>query len=265
MSKRKVFSIKYLVFSIKISVFVLILYTLYSILNTNVLAQKPEDWEPPERNGVYNVPGRNDLKVRVFVHEPPNQSPVLIACSADNNSGTPVDALTGWHLPNGTWNYYLNSASAPTSVGSANVTTLAANAFNTWQSQTAPVVTFNKAGESTKSRKALDNINLITWGRTSGSALAVATTWYYTATNEVAETDIIFNKKFPWGWSTNTCNSNYYDAQNILTHEVGHWTGLEDMYDASYADNTMYGYGAKGEIKKDSLSSGDISAVTTLH
>ena len=35
----KVSSIKYLVFSIRAMVFVLILYTLYSILNTNIFAQ----------------------------------------------------------------------------------------------------------------------------------------------------------------------------------------------------------------------------------
>ena len=59
---------------------------------------------------------------------------------------------------------------------------------------------------------------------------------------------------------------NAYDAQEILTHELGHWMGLGDMYDAAnYQNATMYGYGSKAEVKKDTLSTGDISGIGVIY
>lgn len=243
-------------------IFSLLLSLAFLLLPFFVVAQKPVDWEPPEASGVYDVPGHKNLKVRVFVHNPPTQSPALISCSQDVTSG-PQDGVTGWHLPS-KWSYYLNVSSAPGTV-SSNLTTIASKAFNTWQSPLTEKVSFSYVGPTGLSRKGLDGKNIIAWGRTSGTALAVTYTWYYTSTGIAAETDTIFNQKFPWGWSTNLCDSSYYDAQDILTHELGHWTGLDDEYDSSFSENTMFGYGSKGEIKKDTLTTGDISGLNTIY
>lgn len=225
-----------------------------------VSAQKPEDWEPPERNGTYDVPGRQNLKVRVFVHEPPNQlSPVLV-CT--DNYSTAVVGPAGWKLPS-TWSWYLNTSSAPSSIA-ASLSTIANNSITTWQDELTGKVQFNYAGVTSISRKAYDGKNIIAWGRTSGTALGVTYTWYYPSTGLAAETDTIMNKKFTWGWA-NTCNTSYYDAQNILTHELGHWVGLNDEYTGAYIDNTMYGYGSKGEIKKDTLTTGDVTGARNLY
>ena len=48
-------------------------------------------------------------------------------------------------------------------------------------------------------------------------------------------------------------------------HELGHTFGLNDMYDASYADHTMYGYGSRGETKKNTLTAGDAASVNALY
>jgi hypothetical protein len=110
---------------------------------------------------------------------------------------------------------------------------------------------------------------VVTWGRTSGTALGVTYTWYNPSTGEVAEVDTVLNSKFAWSWtpfSTDACvNSATYDAQNILTHEVGHWMGLNDEYTADFANNTMYGYGSKAEIKKDTLTSGDSMGLRVIY
>ncbi|MBI5127732.1 matrixin family metalloprotease [Candidatus Roizmanbacteria bacterium] len=233
----------------------------FFILPFVVSAQKPEDWEPPERNGVYDVPGRKDLKVRVFVHERPNQSPVLIACAVDNNSNA-VTGETGWYLPTN-WTYYVNP-SVPSSI-SSNLSTIVENSFNAWRTPLSGKVNFNYAGTTNIGVKKLDGKNIIAWGRTSGSALGVTYTWYYTANHQAAETDTIMNKKFAWGWNEFQCDSSYYDAQNILTHELGHWVGLNDHYTDAYVDNTMYGYGSKGEIKKDTLTTGDINGLSSIY
>jgi hypothetical protein len=71
----------------------------------------------------------------------------------------------------------------------------------------------------------------------------------------VVDVDTIMNQKFFRTWTAfdqnNLCAyGSTYDAQEILTHELGHWMGLNDEYDPAYLENTMYGFGGKGEIKK---------------
>ena len=146
--------------------------------------------------------------------------------------------------------------------------TLASNSFNTWSTpDVSSKVNFVKGANTSTSRARYDAQNIISWGRTSGSALAVTYTWYYTASGQVAETDTIFNNKFAWQWSsqTNCAYQGYYDAQNILTHELGHWVGLNDNYATSYANNTMFGYGSPTEVKKNSLATGDTSTVNSIY
>jgi hypothetical protein len=52
---------------------------------------------------------------------------------------------------------------------------------------------------------------------------------------------------------------------NILTHELGHALGLEDLYSSSCNEETMYGYASLGENKKASLNIGDIEGVNRLY
>jgi hypothetical protein len=55
-----------------------------------------------------------------------------------------------------------------------------------------------------------------------------------------------------------------YDVQNVATHEFGHWVGLGDIYDPNDSELTMYGYGALGELKKDTLATGDTIGINTV-
>lgn len=246
--------------------------TLLAFSTFPVLAQQSNpDQDIPERDGVYNVPNHPNLKVRVFVHGPrpePSSSPSLICSLSDPDSSAKVNP-TGWHLP-GNWTYQLNRGSVPSSVGGTNLETIANNAFTGWSNASAGKVTFTRGADTTVSQKGLDGKNIIAWGRTSGTALAVTYTWYYPSTGLVAEEDTIMNKKFPWSWtpynSSNLCaDSSSYDAQDILTHETGHWMGLDDEYSTDFVNNTMYGYGAKGEVKKDTLTSGDTSGISAIY
>jgi len=230
-----------------------------------VSAQKPEDWEPPEKNGVYDVPGHKNLKVRVFVHEPQNKPVQILSCT-DPDSTAVVDPV-GWKLPS-TWSWYLNTSSVPSSI-TGNVSTIAANSIKTWQDELKSKVKFEYKGLTLINKKAYDGKNIIAWGRTLGSALGVTYTWYYPGL--AVETDTIMNLKFPWSWTpypgNNFCSlyPTTYDAQDILTHELGHWVGLDDHYTSAYVDNTMFGYGSKGEIKKDTLTTGDKTSVALLY
>lgn len=229
----------------------------------------------PEVNGDYPDPKNKDVRVRVFVHQPHDKdakdartvtAPVL-ACT-DPDATVPVGAAP-WHLPSSV-TYRLNVSSVPSSVGSGNLPTIADNAFDVWQAAIANKAVFTRGANTTVARSTLDWQNIVAWGRTNGSALAVTYIRYYTASGLVADVDTIMNKKFQWRWTNpaaNACSlySDAYDAQDILTHEDGHWIGLEDEYTTVFVDHTMYGYGAKGELKKNTLTTGDILGAQAIY
>ena len=91
-------------------------------------------------------------------------------------------------------------------------------------------------------------------------------------TNLAGSVDGVLNASFntwcPWAIFPNSpdCQSSpdAYDLQNIATHEIGHWIGLNDLFDDSDKDLTMYGFGAGGEVKKRTLGQGDISGKNEL-
>ena len=247
----------------------LFLFVLIFAFSVTAFAQN-ENANIPERNGDYPIPGRSDLRVRVFVHEPKSAKPALtqtpvLVCPVTDPDSTAVIPPAGWHLPS-IWTYTLNTSSVPSSVGSGNLATIAGNAFNAWMSAVPGKVNISQAGTTSINRARFDGKNIIAWGRTSASALAVTYTWYYPSTGLSAEEDTIFNKQYPWFWNSTTCtDNNSYDAQDILTHEIGHWMGLNDTYTDAYVNNTMYGYGSKGEIKKDTLTTGDTQGVQAIY
>lgn len=233
----------------------------------------------PEQAGVYDVLGRPELKLRVFVYEPKVDQPaknnagkptpqipqeICASTSVADPDSTAVVAGAGWKMPS-SWIYRLNLNNVPSGVGTGNLPTIASNAFNQWTNAINNLVTIERGSDTTLNKAQFDGQNIIAWGRTSGTALAVSYVWYYSSTGELVEVDTIMNSKFTWYWSNpnnwptgETCAySGVYDAQNILTHELGHTVGLDDEYDNSYLNNTMYGYGSKGEAKKNTLTTGD--------
>lgn len=94
----------------------------------------------------------------------------------------------------------------------------------------------------------------IVWGYFSGPTFA----------RELIEWDMILdNTDFAWGDAT--INPTLMDYQDILTHELGHSSGMADIYDASCSEVTMYGYGTEGEIKKRDLAAPDITGIRELY
>lgn len=221
----------------------------------------------PKKNGTYDVPGKPDIKVRVFVHPPKNQSKpapvpeVTETCSEDIDSGAIV-AATGWKLP-ADWNYRLNVSTVPSSIGAAGLGEIADLAFDEWYDELLGIMNITKGTNTNKYKASLDGQNIIAWGSAPATALAITYAWYNRYTYAVVENDTIMNKKF--AWSRDMCSAKSYDAQNILTHELGHWLGLTDHYTADYDDNTMYGYGSTAEDKKNTLTNGDITGLLKIY
>lgn len=238
-----------------------------------VFAKNDKSIDIPEQDGVYDVPGHPEMKVKVFVHrekpaKPGKPTPPMPVeqCGLTDPDSDAFVYYAGWKLPS-TWTYSLNPGSVPSSVGGGNLLAIADNAFEEWDKQVASVNVV-RGDDTTITRKALDGVNIVTWGKASPGALAVTYIWYYPSSGEVVELDTIMNKAYFWTWSggsTDCAYLNSYDAQNILTHEIGHWFGLDDEYDDIYADNTMYGYGDKWEVKKNTLTTGDIVGVKDIY
>ncbi|MDO8504618.1 MAG: hypothetical protein Q7S36_02070 [Candidatus Liptonbacteria bacterium] len=262
---------------------VLLLAVVLVSANFTVYAKNASyDGNLPEENGVYDVPGNPHLKLRVFVHKDrgvaklgqPGPAPVL-SC-APSATGDPDSTSTvpgaGWKLPSA-WTYRLNTASVPASVGSANLPVIVSNGFSGWLGAIGNTVAVTRGADTRVSRATFDGQNIVTWGRTSGSALAVTYIWYNQTTGVASEIDTIMNSKFTWSWSDpaawpagEICAfGGVYDAQSILTHELGHTMGLDDVYTAEFTNNTMYGYGYKAEAKKDTLTIGDVAGVSAIY
>lgn len=254
------------------SIFVASLLIFLSVSYRVSLAQKDSEDSSsvgvPERDGDYPDPNHKGVRVRVFVHQE-KQSKVSassLVCNLADPDSTAVVTKGNWHLSS-SWSYNLNPGSVPVSVGSASLETIAGNGFIDWSSASGNKVIFTRGADTSVDRQSYDGKNIIAWGRTSGTALGV-TYIRYLSSGLVVDVDTIMNKKFPWSWSNSaTCaNTAAYDAENILTHELGHWTGLNDMYDAAnYQNATMYGYGAKGEVKKDTLTTGDKNGAVAIY
>lgn len=221
----------------------------------------------PEVNGDFPDPKDKNVRVRVFVHKEKGRD-VQTALVCDDVDSTTTVGWAGWKLPAGNWTYNLNPSSVPSSVGAVNLSIIATNGFNELESAQNDV-SFVRGSDTGKTRSSYDRQNIISWGRTSGSALGVTYVRYYSASGLVVDVDTIMNKKFSWSWNggdSTTCGDpNRYDAQNILTHEQGHWLGLDDEYTAGFVDNTMYGYGSKGETKKNTLTTGDRAGIAAIY
>lgn len=251
---------------------IFLLFLTITLASANAKSNNPnvnDNAQVPEVSGDYAVPGRNDLRVRVFVHTPKsdkNLTPVTSAICEDNRSDS-VTGKTGWKLPISTINYKINQSSAPLSVRN-NVPTMISDSFNKWlngitlDSTDSAKPNLVYSGLTSINRARYDGQNIIAWGRTSGSTLGVTSTWYYTATGLVAETDTIMNDRISW---SSTCSSTYYNAEDIMIHELGHWFGLNDEYDNSFIDNTMYGYGSRGEVKKITPENGDFLGLNLIY
>ncbi len=114
-----------------------------------------------------------------------------------------------------------------------------------------------------------DYRNVITWGLARPGVVAYAVIWYISSTGEIVDADIVLNSYYKWGIADGDEGTSdlasKFDIRDIVTHESGHWSGLDDIYDAAYSAMTMYGYTSYGEEIKRSLEPGDIAGVQVVY
>lgn len=238
----------------------------------NVTAQKPEDWEPPQKDGSYDVPGKPGVKVRVFVHKDRDINNAKgkpgnpLTCNLTDPDSLPTIPKEVWKLP-ASWTYRLNPSSVPASVGASNLGPMVRRGFDSWQSASGSKVTLTQGADTTIIKNGNDGINVIAWGVAPSGSLGVTYVWYYTSNGQLIDSDTIMNRNYSWTYSNSIvcAYKNTYDAENIMTHELGHWFGLDDAYDTQYQNATMYGYGSRQEVKKITLTTGDKAGTYAIY
>ncbi len=82
--------------------------------------------------------------------------------------------------------------------------------------------------------------------------------------SQILETDLRMNTYYTWSISTNGV-SGTMDMQSILTHEFGHWVGLNDLYRNPDYYLTMFGYANYGQTWKQTLGQGDINGIRAVY
>ena len=115
----------------------------------------------------------------------------------------------------------------------------------------------------------LDDFNTISFGGGSDpNIIAVTTVWGYFSgppnSREIIEADILFNEAY-FAFGNADLDSTVMDLLSIATHEIGHCTGMDDLYLADASLETMYGYSEYGETIKRDLYTGDITGITKLY
>ncbi|KPL21432.1 MAG: hypothetical protein AMJ93_09610 [Anaerolineae bacterium SM23_84] len=226
--------------------------------------------------------GKDTVRLKVFVHyprfgkppQPPKGPKPPTPGTCDPTSEDSIDhyGLGGWRL-SGLVEYQVNEGTIPASV--QDPLDAIANSFQVWEAQAQGEVGFAYGGSTRVKVARNDGLHIVAWGNVSlRDAIAVTYIWYYPSTGDVVDVDTIMNVRLPWSYTRVTdpdqadqvCGDLYsYEAQNILTHELGHWMGLDDLYDSMDKDLTMYGYGDKGELKKETLGLGDMLGIGELY
>jgi hypothetical protein len=117
-----------------------------------------------------------------------------------------------------------------------------------------------------------DGFNEVVFGDLSqqypgGGVIAVTIVWGIfggpPSQRGIMEFDMVLDD-VNFDWSTSG-DLDKMDVQNIVTHELGHAVGLDDMYQSTCSEVTMYGYSTEGETKKRDLEPADITGLLTLY
>jgi len=112
-----------------------------------------------------------------------------------------------------------------------------------------------------------DNVNEAYFGAIEDSnTIAVTIVWGIfggpTYQRKLVEWDQIYSTAYSWSASG---EADKMDLNNIVTHEIGHSFGMNDLYTSFCSEQTMYGYASLGETIKRTLEIGDINGINKLY
>ena len=165
---------------------------------------------------------------------------------------------------------YTLRANAPRGITLNHTEDAVITSFETWNQVLGTSFTFEYTGRSRNTGIGFDstpgaiNENVVTWENENweydSHALAVTIKTFESSTGKIVDADIIVNgMQFTWGMEG---SPNTHDIQNTLTHEIGHFLGLEH---ADIPEATMYASAVIGETSKRELHSDDMMGMRSLY
>lgn len=196
--------------------------------------------------------------------------------------------------------FAINLGAKPASVSSGDATAAlnaAADAWNViWPRAAAGCRALCSSGSTTRGFGS-DGQNTVLWGdpgrcdRAHANAIATACIWYESGDERrIREVDVILNSAVAWRQPTIDADivtgeafgavpppfplgEQWYDLQSVLTHELGHALGLEDvgsavaafytdLRDATRYTQTMYRWYYPRTTSKRTLDHGDVAGAS---
>ncbi len=155
--------------------------------------------------------------------------------------------------------------------------------FDTWEDVDCSYFYFIDTNPTSVDRAEYNqdkgNVNLLVWreeladwpAEFSTHAIAMTSITYDLNSFEMLDVDIEFNGAyFDFGNADNSGTADIVDLQTVITHELGHTVGLDDLYDLQHRESTMYGVdihdsdGSPTTDKRD-LHQDDIDGLCTIY
>lgn len=137
--------------------------------------------------------------------------------------------------------------------------------FQSWQNIPAANIQFEYKGTTSARTVGRDGINLISFADDStplgSSAIAATFSFFRTEGNALVldESDSVFSQMFSYSTSA---EPNKFDIQGVLTHEVGHFLGLDH---SGMVSSVMVPFGAISTLDQRNLSYDDIAGIVEIY
>src|SRR5207249_8148431 len=137
--------------------------------------------------------------------------------------------------------------------------------FQTWENIQGANIKFAFKGTTPAETVAHDGLNIVTFTDTSaplGSSTIAATFSYFRTENGQTvfdESDIAFNPAIEFSTSG---ESNKFDIQSVLTHEIGHFLGLDH---SALVSSVMVPFGVPSQLDQRTLAYDDIAGVMEMY
>lgn len=111
-----------------------------------------------------------------------------------------------------------------------------------------------------------DGVNVVDFGSMSNIGVSdpavIAVTANFTSGGRIVQSDIRLSTSRAW---TTSGAAGAFDIEAVVTHEVGHRLGLDDLGSTTNSNLTMYGRTSPGSIKQRTLGKGDILGMRALY
>lgn len=158
--------------------------------------------------------------------------------------------------------YMINSLGAP---GVDNEFNAVHASFDTWSAVPTSKIAFTFNGLTPISISEFDSINVVTWSdviTTTDLGIAESIAFFSVFDGNFLDVDIILSNFVPW---STTGESEAFDIQSVMTHEVGHMVGLADLFSPADVNSVMYGFINPGDLSDRVLSEDDIAGASAIY